>query len=117
MADLILASASPRRSQLLDEAGITYEVVPADIDEAMRTRIRAYALQAFDSLGCEGLARVDFFLADNVGGGLVINEINTMPGFTPFSMFPHLWGASGMDYPELVDHLIGLALARPTGLR
>lgn len=97
--------------------GTSRNVVPADIDEAMRTRIRAYALQAFDSLGCEGLARVDFFLADNVGGGLVINEINTMPGFTPFSMFPHLWGASGMDYPELVDHLIQLALARPTGLR
>lgn len=97
--------------------GTSQNVVPADIDEAMRTRIRAYALQAFDAIGCEGLARVDFFLADNVGGGLVINEINTMPGFTPFSMFPHLWEVSGMSYAELVEHLISLALARDTGLR
>lgn len=97
--------------------GTSRNVVPADLPESVRERIRNYALQAFDAVGCEGLARVDFFLTDNVDGGLVINEINTMPGFTPFSMFPLLWDASGMGYADLVDHLIQLALARPTGLR
>lgn len=97
--------------------GTSTNVVPADLSETMRQRIREYALQAFDAIGCEGLARVDFFLTDSVGGGLVINEINTMPGFTPFSMFPKLWAASGVDYPELVERLIQLALQRPTGLR
>ena len=77
-------------------------------------RIRTYAVQAFEAVGCEGLARVDFFLTDD---GLVINEINTMPGFTPYSMFPVLWQASGMSYAELVDRLIQLALGRETGLR
>ena len=71
-------------------------------------------MQAFEAVGCEGLARVDFFLTDD---GLVINELNTMPGFTPYSMFPVLWQASGMSYPDLVDRLIQLALGRETGLR
>jgi len=97
--------------------GTSTNVVPADLSETMRQRIRRYALQAFDAIGCEGLARVDFFLTDSVDGGLVINEINTMPGFTPFSMFPRLWEASGVSYPELVERLIQLALNRPIGLR
>ncbi len=69
----------------------------------------------FEAVGCEGLARVDFFLMPD--GELVVNEINTMPGFTPTSMFPLMWAATGVDYPALVERLIQLALARDTGLR
>ncbi|MBC7633903.1 MAG: ATP-grasp domain-containing protein, partial [Flavobacterium sp.] len=94
--------------------GTSANMVPADIDETLRERIRAYAVQAFEAVGCEGLARVDFF---DTADGLVINEINTMPGFTPFSMFPLLWEASGVTYAELIDRLIQLALRRDTGLR
>lgn len=94
--------------------GTSLNIVPADIAETLAERIRAYAVQAFQAVGCEGLARVDFFLTDD---GLVVNEINTMPGFTPFSMFPLLWEASGVPYAELVDRLIQLALHRDTGLR
>lgn len=97
--------------------GTSSNVVPADLPESVSERVREYALTAFDAVGAEGLARVDFFLTDSVAGGLVINEINTMPGFTPFSMFPKLWEASGVSYPELVERLIELALSRPTGLR
>jgi D-alanine-D-alanine ligase len=61
------------------------------------------------------LARVDFFLTEN--GDVLVNEVNTMPGFTPHSMYPRMWAASGLDYPALIDELIGLALERPTGLR
>lgn len=94
-------------------------VVPAEIPPTLAERIRTYAVQAFTALGCEGLARVDFFL---IGGGsqpgsLVINEINTMPGFTATSMFPELWAASGIGYAELVDRLLQLALNRDVGLR
>ncbi|MGH3474113.1 MAG: D-alanine--D-alanine ligase family protein [Aeromicrobium sp.] len=95
--------------------GTSTNIVPADIPDVLSDRIRAYAVQAFEAIGCEGLARVDFFL--NGDGELVVNEINTMPGFTPFSMFPLLWEASGLTYAELVDRLLQLALDRPTGLR
>jgi len=94
--------------------GTSLNIVPADISETLSERIRTYAVQAFDAIGCEGLARVDFF---DTYDGLVINEINTMPGFTPFSMFPLLWEASGVPYAELVEQLIQLALNRETGLR
>jgi D-alanine-D-alanine ligase len=73
------------------------------------------AVRAFEALSCEGLARVDFFVMPD--GALVINELNTMPGFTPTSMYPQLWAATGMSYPELVDRLVQLALRRDTGLR
>ena len=73
------------------------------------------AVEAFDAASCEGLVRADFFLTED--GEFVINEINTMPGFTPFSMYPRMWAASGMTYPELIDELIDLALERRTGLR
>ncbi|MEZ5097644.1 MAG: D-alanine--D-alanine ligase family protein [Nocardioides sp.] len=89
--------------------------VPADIDDATSKRLQEYAAEAFTAVGCEGLARVDFFLMPD--GDLVVNEINTMPGFTPTSMFPRMWAASGLAYPELVDHLLALALQRDTGLR
>ena len=84
-------------------------VVPAKISEAELQEMQALAAKAFDALGCEGLARADFFLTRN---GFLINEINTMPGFTPLSMFPSLWAASGIDYPDLIDELIELARAK-----
>jgi D-alanine-D-alanine ligase len=95
--------------------GTSTNIVPADVPDVLADRIRAYAVQAFEAIGCEGLARVDFFLHGD--GELVVNEINTMPGFTPYSMFPLLWEASGLTYAELVDRLLQLALDRPTGLR
>ena len=89
--------------------------VPADLPEEIAADIRAKALTAFDAIEAEGLARVDFFL--DADGRVIINEINTMPGFTPTSMFPRLWAASGVDYAALVEHLLTLATTRPTGLR
>ena len=83
--------------------------------EEVREQVRDLAVRAFEALDVEGLARVDCFLTTE--GELLINEINTMPGFTPFSMFPQVWAASGISYPELVDELIHLALERPLGLR
>jgi D-alanine-D-alanine ligase len=89
--------------------------VPADLPDDVAEEIRAMACQAFDVLSCEGLARVDFFLDDT--GRVLLNELNTMPGFTPSSMFPLMWKASGLDYPQLVDRLVRTALDRSTGLR
>jgi D-alanine-D-alanine ligase len=89
--------------------------IPAELDVDVTDRIRAAAAAAFDTLGCEGLARVDFFLTD--GGNIVLNEVNTMPGFTPSSMFPRAWAATGVPYPRLVDRLLRSALDRPLGLR
>jgi D-alanine-D-alanine ligase len=88
---------------------------PADVPADVRERVRALAVEAFEVMGCEGLARVDVFLTPS--GDVVVNEINTMPGFTPLSMYPRMWAASGIDYPALVDRLLQLALTRPTGLR
>jgi D-alanine-D-alanine ligase len=64
---------------------------------------------AFKALGCSGLARIDFFVTSS---GIVINEVNTMPGFTPTSVFPKLWAASGVTYSEIIDSLIATALTR-----
>ena len=89
-------------------------VVPAKLPGDLTAQARELACAAFDALDCEGLARVDMFLA---GGQLVVNELNTMPGFTTISMFPRMWQESGMDYPTLVDTLIQDALRRGTGLR
>lgn len=94
--------------------GTAANVVPADISPTLSEQLQAYAVQAFDAIGAEGLARVDFFLTDN---GLVINEINTMPGFTSTSMFPVLWQESGVPYDQLVELLLQQALSRPQGLR
>ncbi len=88
---------------------------PADIPAEAALRVRELAAQAFDAVGAEGLSRVDFFYT--AAGELIINEINTMPGFTPKSMYPQMWAASGLGYPELIDELIQLALHRKTGLR
>ena len=88
---------------------------PADMPEADIERVRELAAVAFDSVGAEGLSRVDFFYTE--AGELIINEINTMPGFTPSSMYPQMWQASGLSYPELIDELLQLALNRKVGLR
>ncbi|MFI7609844.1 D-alanine--D-alanine ligase family protein [Nonomuraea terrae] len=89
--------------------------VPADIPQETGEELRAMAVRAFEALECEGLARVDFFYTPD--GMLILNEINTMPGFTSLSVAPQLWAASGLSYPALVDRLVQLALSRSPGLR
>lgn len=101
-------------AKYLDEAGVTL-ACPADLPADVVARVQDTAVRTFEAIGCEGIARVDVFVTD--GGEVVVNEINTMPGFTPYSMYPRMWEASGVTYPELVDELVRLALARPTGLR
>ena len=88
--------------------------VPAKIDSEVAKRAQEIACAAFTAIDAEGLARVDMFIT---GTEIVINEINTMPGFTPISMFPRMWAESGVDYPTLIDSLISDALRRGTGLR
>ena len=100
-------------AKYLDEA--TELDCPADLDAATTARLQDLAQRAYAALNCEGLARVDFFVAPD--GGLTVNEVNTMPGFTPTSMYPRMWAASGVDYPALVDRLVQAALRKGTGLR
>ncbi|WP_380161521.1 D-alanine--D-alanine ligase family protein [Kineococcus sp. R86509] len=91
---------------------------PADLPDDVVAAVRSTAARVFEAMGAEGLARVDLFVDPTRGAdGIVVNEINTMPGFTPFSMYPRMWAATGVDYPELVHRLLQLALKRPTGLR
>jgi D-alanine-D-alanine ligase len=85
--------------------------VPADLPPAVLAEGQALAIRAFQALRCEGLARVDFFYEEG-GRGLLVNEVNAIPGFTPFSMYPQLWEASGLPYARLVDRLVALALDR-----
>ncbi len=101
-------------AKYLDEANLQLSI-PADVPSDVAARARELAVEAFRIMSCEGLARVDFFYRPN--GSVLVNELNTMPGFTPMSMYPQLWAASGVDYPALVDRLLRLALTRPTGLR
>jgi D-alanine-D-alanine ligase len=86
-------------------------VIPAPVASAVAERVRAMAIRAFQALDCEGFARVDFFYLDSTGEVLV-NEVNTIPGFTPKSMFPMLWDAAGVSYPELIARLVDLAVER-----
>lgn len=88
---------------------------PADLPEEVSQRMRELAVEAFEAAGCEGLARVDFFYTDD--GEVLVNEINTMPGFTPTSMYPRMWAASGLEYRDLITELLDLALERRVGLR
>ncbi|MFJ3501108.1 MULTISPECIES: D-alanine--D-alanine ligase family protein [unclassified Streptomyces] len=90
-------------------------IVPAPIGDEATAEIQRLAVAAYEAVSCEGLVRADFFLTED--GDFVINEINTMPGFTPISMYPRMWQESGVDYPELVDRLLQAALTRSTGLR
>jgi D-alanine-D-alanine ligase len=91
--------------------------VPADLTPEQTAAVQEASRRAYLALDCRGLARVDFFLGTAPDGSdrLVINEVNTMPGFTPISMFPRMWAASGVSYPELVDRLVATALV--TGAR
>jgi D-alanine-D-alanine ligase len=96
-------------AKYIDENGAVTEI-PAKIPEGTAERVRELAVKTFKILECEGLGRVDFFLKDS--GEIIVNEINTMPGFTRISMYPKLWEASGVSYTELIDRLIILALER-----
>jgi D-alanine-D-alanine ligase len=89
--------------------------IPAKLDDAVTERLRAMAVAAFNALDCQGLARVDFFV--RADGSLVINELNTMPGFTPTSAYPKMWAVTGLDYRTLLTTLVETAIARGTGLR
>jgi D-alanine-D-alanine ligase len=73
--------------------------------------VRALAVRAFVALRCDGMARVDFFV-EEAGRGALVNEVNTIPGFTPISMYPKLWKASGLPYADLIDELVRLAIDR-----
>ncbi|PWU50208.1 D-alanine--D-alanine ligase A [Micromonospora globispora] len=89
--------------------------IPANLPERVTRQVQEYGTRAFTALDCSGLARVDFFVTPELD--VYLNEINTMPGFTPTSMFPRMWAASGLEYPKLVNRLIRTALRRGTGLR
>ena len=89
--------------------------IPAKLDDATSERLRELAVAAFRALDGQGLARVDFFVGPD--GELTVNEVNTMPGFTPISMYPRMWAVTGIDYPTLLATLVETALARGTGLR
>jgi D-alanine-D-alanine ligase len=94
-------------AKYLDAPGIDL-VCPAELSNEELAELQRLSIRAFEAIGGASLARVDFFLTES---GFVLNEINTMPGFTPISMFPRCWEASGLSYPELVDELIQVALA------
>jgi D-alanine-D-alanine ligase len=88
--------------------------VPAKVDDSVADEVRQLSIRAFGAIDCQGLARVDFFLTED---GPLINEINTMPGFTTISMYPRMWAASGVDYPTLLTTMVETARKRGTGLR
>jgi len=96
-------------AKYLDEEGAEL-IIPAPIPAETLEEAQRLAVAGFLALDCAGLARVDFFLRQT--GGLLVNEINTIPGFTQISMYPKLWEASGLSYPELIDRLVELALER-----
>lgn len=96
-------------AKYIDEQGAVLEI-PAKLPEEISSKIRDISILAFKTLCCEGMARVDCFLKND--GTVVVNELNTIPGFTSISMYPKLWEASGIPYGELIDQLIQLALKR-----
>ncbi|MGA9527513.1 MAG: D-alanine--D-alanine ligase family protein [Terriglobales bacterium] len=87
-------------------------VIPAKLSKAEMKRVQALAIAAFQAVDCSGLARVDFLMEPGTSRKLYVNEINTMPGFTAISMYPKLWGATGVSYPELIDRLIQFGMER-----
>jgi D-alanine-D-alanine ligase len=89
-------------------------LIPAPLDDELTARFQDLAVQAYTALRADGMARVDFFYEEH-GRGPLLNEINTIPGFTPISMYPKLWEASGLSYPDLIDELVRLALERHEG--
>lgn len=96
-------------AKYLDENGMTPKI-PADLNEELTQRVRDLSVQTFKVLCCEGMGRVDSFVTND--GRVLVNEINTIPGFTSISMYPKLWEASGIPYSELIDRLIKLAIER-----
>ena len=86
-------------------------IIPADIPPEKAEEVRALALRAYRAMDCSGMARADFFVERDTGK-VYLNELNTIPGFTKFSMYPKLWEASGVSYAELIDRLITLAMER-----
>ena len=92
------------------EDGDTAMIIPADITEQQYADLTEMAVTAFKALDCSGLVRADFFLTKD--GQILINEVNTMPGFTPFSMFPLLWKHTGVEYPQLIEKLVNLGIER-----
>ncbi|MFD1038251.1 D-alanine--D-alanine ligase [Virgibacillus byunsanensis] len=96
-------------SKYIDESGAKL-AVPADLSDEIVKKVQEVAVEVFQTLECEGLARVDFFLTEN--GDIYVNEVNTLPGFTRISMYPKLWEISGVSYPELIHQLIELAIDR-----
>jgi D-alanine-D-alanine ligase len=97
-------------AKYLDAAGAVTKI-PADLSPGLTDRIRRLSVEAFKALDLCGMARVDFLLDDR-SGGLYLNEVNTIPGFTAISMFPKMWEATGLAYPELLDKLVQLAIER-----
>lgn len=96
-------------AKYIDENGAILKI-PAQLNESTKKKIQNLAIQTFKTLSCEGMSRIDFFLKEN--GEVIVNEINTIPGFTSISMYPRLWEASGISYAELIDKLIQLAIER-----
>ena len=96
-------------AKYLDEKGASLQI-PAKLDDGTIKRIQELAVKVFQVLCCEGLSRVDFFLKAN--GEIIVNEINTMPGFTKISMYPKMWEICGVSYTELITRLIELAISR-----
>lgn len=96
-------------AKYLDEQGAEL-VIPAELDQETARKVQDLSIAAFRTISCEGMARVDFFLRED--GELLVNELNTIPGFTRISMYPKLWAASGLAYGDLIDRLISLALER-----
>lgn len=108
--EIVLASAYYDYDSKYEDPDASRMEVPADLPDATAGRIREVAVAAYAALGCEGLSRVDFFVTD--GGDVLVNEINTIPGFTARSMYPVMWEQTGRPFPDVVDTLIELALAR-----
>lgn len=98
-------------AKYLDEKGADLHIPALDLSQKQISKIQDYAKDAFCALECSGLSRVDFFM-DKITGEIYLNEINTLPGFTPISMYPKMWEKSGIKYPDLVEKLISLALDR-----
>ncbi len=96
-------------AKYIDKNGATLKI-PADLSDKIKQDVKDLSIKVFNVLECQGMARVDFFLKSD--GGLVVNEINTIPGFTSISMYPKLWEYSGVSYSKLIDTLIDLAIER-----
>lgn len=109
IGEIVVSDFYSYEAKYLDDSGVKL-IFPADISEFNKKRIQEMAIDVFKVLGCEGMGRVDFFLTEV--DELIVNEINTIPGFTKISMYPKLWELSGISYTDLISELIELALER-----